>query len=105
MTERDAVTEAFTDEMREGKDGVLRRTQKEYYRYLVGTTTLLCGCHQLTRACNVVLLEPAHIYHQEVCRLQSFLPSEVLILCLGPGICTRAPYTARQPRLIFVQVN
>lgn len=43
VTERDAVTEAFTDEMKERKDGVLRRKQKEYYRYLVGSTALLCA--------------------------------------------------------------
>ncbi len=57
----DAV-ESFTDAL----DDKGNRKQKHNYQFLVGTTKFLNTGLQLTRACNVVLMEPDFIFANEI---------------------------------------
>jgi hypothetical protein len=61
--DRTAVLDAFTDAM--DKDSGLRR-QKSNIQILVGTTRLIGTGLQLTRAANIVLMEPDYEFYREI---------------------------------------
>ncbi|KAH8592808.1 hypothetical protein B0O99DRAFT_674250 [Bisporella sp. PMI_857] len=63
-----AITiEAFSDETELDKDKkIIRRKHKENFQFLVGSTRQLGRGLQLTRASNVVLMEPDHKFEHEV---------------------------------------
>jgi hypothetical protein len=63
---RTAMLEAFTDAMAENKDGNPVRRRNENIQFLIGTTPMLSKGLQLTRACNVVLMEPDHEFYREL---------------------------------------
>jgi hypothetical protein len=63
---RNATLEAFTDAMTENKQGDAVRKRKENIQFLIGTTAMLSKGLQLTRACNVVLMEPDHEFYREL---------------------------------------
>ena len=63
---RTAVLEAFTDVITETKQGAPVRKRKENMQFLIGTTPVLSKGLQLTRACNVVLMEPDHEFYREL---------------------------------------
>ncbi|CZT04000.1 uncharacterized protein RAG0_10595 [Rhynchosporium agropyri] len=60
--DRKAIIEAFTDV----KDQHKQRKQKANYQFLVGTTRIIGSGLQLTRSCNVVLMEPDYEFHREL---------------------------------------
>lgn len=60
--DRNAVIEAFTD----AKDAKGLRKQKANYQFLVGTTRLIGAGLQLTRACNVIMMEPDYEFFREL---------------------------------------
>ncbi|PVH73772.1 hypothetical protein DL98DRAFT_519725 [Cadophora sp. DSE1049] len=60
--DRKAIIEAFTD----AKDQKKERKQKANYQFLVGTTRIIGAGLQLTRACNVVMMEPDYEFHREL---------------------------------------
>lgn len=64
--ERSALLEAFTDAMTEDRNGEAVRRRKENVQFLIGTTPMLSKGLQLTRACNVVLMEPDHEFYREL---------------------------------------
>lgn len=64
--ERTAMLEAFTDATTENKQGETVRRRKENVQFLIGTTPMLSKGLQLTRACNVVLVEPDHEFYREL---------------------------------------
>jgi hypothetical protein len=61
--ERTAVLDAFTDAI--DKDSGLRK-QKNNFQILVGTTRLIGTGLQLTRAANLVLMEPEYEFYREL---------------------------------------
>lgn len=63
---RSALLESFTDAMTEDRNGEAVRRRKENIQILVGTTPMLSKGLQLTRACNVVLMEPDHEFYREL---------------------------------------
>jgi hypothetical protein len=63
---RTAMVEAFTDDTTNDKHGNLIRKQTQDFQFLIGTTPLLSKGLQLTRACNVVLMEPDHEFFREL---------------------------------------
>jgi hypothetical protein len=63
---RSALLEAFTDAMTEDRNGEAIRRRKENIQFLIGTTHMLSKGLQLTRACNVVLMEPDHEFYREL---------------------------------------
>lgn len=65
-TARTAMLEAFTDAMTENKQGDAIRKRKENIQLLIGTTPILSKGLQLTRACNVVLMEPDQEFYREL---------------------------------------
>ncbi|KAK0103145.1 hypothetical protein ONS96_005754 [Cadophora gregata f. sp. sojae] len=60
--DRKAAIEAFTD----AKDHKKERKQKANYQFLVGTTRIIGAGLQLTRSCNVVIMEPDYEFHREL---------------------------------------
>ncbi|KAH7330505.1 hypothetical protein BKA65DRAFT_434313 [Rhexocercosporidium sp. MPI-PUGE-AT-0058] len=60
--DRKAIIEAFTD----AKDQKKARKQKANYQFLVGTTRIIGAGLQLTRSCNVVMMEPDYEFHREL---------------------------------------
>jgi SNF2 family DNA or RNA helicase len=63
---RTDMLEAFADVMTENKQGAVVRRRKENIQFLIGTTPILSKGLQLTRACNVVLMEPDNEFHREL---------------------------------------
>lgn len=59
---RKAIIEAFTD----AKDEKGKRKQNANYQYLVGTTRIIGSGLQLTRSCNVVMMEPDYEFYREL---------------------------------------
>lgn len=63
---RTAALEAFTDAMTENKQGQVVRRRRENLQILLGTTPMLSKGLQLTRAANVVMMEPDHEFAREL---------------------------------------
>jgi hypothetical protein len=61
--ERTAVIDAFTDAV--DKDSGTRK-QKLNFQILIGTTRLIGTGLQLTRACNLVMMEPDYEFYREL---------------------------------------
>ncbi|KAI9047127.1 hypothetical protein LZ554_008581 [Drepanopeziza brunnea f. sp. 'monogermtubi'] len=60
--ERRSILDAFTD----AKDDKGNRKQKADYQFLVGTTRIIGAGLQLTRACNVIMMEPDYEFYREL---------------------------------------
>jgi len=63
------ILESFNDDVHANKQNKIVRKQKQNFQYLVGPVRQLGRGLQLTRACNVILMEPDHKYDHE---LQAF---------------------------------
>jgi len=63
------ILESFNDDVHIDKQNKIVRKQKHNFQYLVGPIRQLGRGLQLTRACNIVLMEPDHKYDHE---LQAF---------------------------------
>lgn len=63
---RTTMLEEFTDATTENKQGETVRKRKENLQFLIGTTPMLSKGLQLTRAGNVVLMEPDHEFFREL---------------------------------------
>lgn len=61
LREKNAILEAFTDAV----DQKGKRKSKDDYQFLIGTTRFLGTGLQLTRACNLVLMEPDNEFWRE----------------------------------------
>jgi hypothetical protein len=55
---KSAIVEAFSEDRTEDKKGNELLKQKDNFQYIIGTPRQLGTGHQLTRACNVILMEP-----------------------------------------------
>jgi SNF2 family DNA or RNA helicase len=61
--ERTAVIDAFTGAV--DKDSGIKKTKQDF-QILIGTTRLIGTGLQLTRACNLVMMEPDYEFYREL---------------------------------------